>query len=145
MKFEQFTLIEINYVGTDLEFKFITTDGSKTYKCDKCISSKSTFFPIPHLKFTNQYWLGINNNESLQNNLLGTISHLLPNVDKNFILQCDSIEKSINLHNDDSSEEVFNSLLPINSKYFDIEEINSLKIDTPSSFSFFHSNIVRLG
>ena len=44
-----------------------------------------------------------------------------------------------------------NSMIPddvisthVNSKYFNIKEFNSLKLDLPSSFEFFHVNIASL-
>ena len=133
----------INCSGlTDSEFQFYTTDNNKLFKCNKCISYTSTFFPISHIADCD--WLENINSKPIQNNLLGTINHLLPNIEQDFLVQCDSIESRINLQDNDSSEEEISLPLPVNSKYLDIEQINSIQIDTPSSFSFFHVNIASL-
>ena len=54
---------------------------------------------------------------------------------KQTISQCDSIQNLINLENDDDD---FNLPTAVNSKYYDIKELNSLKID------LFHVNIASL-
>ena len=42
----------------------------------------------------------------------------------------------------EDDEEILTS--PVNSKYYDIKSLNSLKIDVPSSFGVFHVNIASL-
>ena len=63
-------------------------------------------------------------------------------VAKDFIAQCDSIQNLINLENDDDDDE--NLPNSVNSTYYDVNQLNSLKIDLPSSFGLFHVNIASL-
>ena len=63
---------------------------------------------------------------------------------RDFISQCDSIQNLINLDNEDDDDDDFNLPTAVNSKYYDIKQLNSLKIDLPSSFGLFHVNIASL-
>ena len=58
---------------------------------------------------------------------------------KDFILQCEAIKESIYSDNEDE----FHST-QVNSKYYDIDQLNLLKPDLPSSFGLFHINIASL-
>ena len=124
---------------TNSEFKAFTFDSSKVWECDKCISKYLNFLPFNN--FDDRDLLDNNINNSNQNNLSEDVNHLLPNVDKDFIDNCNSIANRLYLNDDDFSEEVINLPHPVNSKYFSIEQINSLKTDSPSCFSFFLLNI----
>ena len=57
---------------------------------------------------------------------------------KYFIAQCDSIQNIVDLDDDDFDE----MSTQVNSKYFEINELNSLKLDLPSSFG--HVTIASL-
>ena len=52
----------------------------------------------------------------------------------------DSIQNIVDLDDDDFDE----MSTQVNSKYFEINELNSLKLDLPSSFGLFHVNIASL-
>ena len=58
---------------------------------------------------------------------------------KDFISQCESIKESIYSDNEDE----FHST-QVNSKYYDIDQLNLLKPDLPSCFGLFHVNIASL-
>ena len=60
----------------------------------------------------------------------------------NFVRQCESIQNLINSNTDDHSDELFSR--QVNSKYYDIKQLNSLKVDAPSSFGLLHVNIASL-
>ena len=59
-----------------------------------------------------------------------------------FVRQCESIQNVINSDTDDNSDELFST--QVNSKYYDIKQLNSLKVDVPSSFGLLHVNIASL-
>ena len=59
---------------------------------------------------------------------------------KDFISKCSRIENFLNISN-----HVDEDILPaVNSKYYDVDEFNSLKFDVPSSFKLCHVNIASL-
>ena len=58
---------------------------------------------------------------------------------KDLIAKCDTVESIINIENDEVE-----TLPQINSRYYDVNLFNSLKIDLPSSFGLFHVNIASL-
>ena len=59
-----------------------------------------------------------------------------------FVYQCESIQNLINSNMNDDSDELFST--QVNSKYYDIKQLNSLKVDVPSSFGLIHVNIASL-
>merc|ERR1712131_558354 len=59
-----------------------------------------------------------------------------------FVRQCESIQNLIDSSTDDDSDELFST--QVNSKYYDIRQLNSLKVDVPSSFGLLHVNIASL-
>ena len=73
----------------------------------------------------------------------GDVSHdvnLIPSISTNkFVANCDAITNALNYDYDDDQFQ-----LNINSKYYDINKLNSLKLDKLSSFGLFHVNIASL-
>ena len=59
-----------------------------------------------------------------------------------FVRQCESIQNMISSNTDDDSDELFST--QVNSKYYDIKQLNSLKVDVSSSFGLLHANIASL-
>ena len=72
-----------------------------------------------------------------ENNLKNSIADKY----KDFISNCDSIKKLVNLDDDDENN---NIISPVNSNYHDIKSLNSLNMDLPSSFGLLHVNIASL-
>ena len=123
---------------TNSEFEIHHNDENKPYECDVCMSKANakTFFTLPfanpddHDHFSNGKQL--NYYDDL----------VLKSLEVKFILQCESIQNLFNnIENDDDNDELPS---PVNSKYFDLKELNSLKLDLPSSFGLFHVNIASL-
>ena len=70
------------------------------------------------------------------------VSSMTPEQLSKFVRQCESIQNLINSNMDDDSDELFST--QVNSKYYDIKQLNSLKVDVPSSFGLLHVNIASL-
>ena len=116
---------------TDSEFDIHTNDENKLYSCDKCCAKSNaktfTWLPFVDQGVTDQLpKLDVNSMNPLEL--------------KTFIAQCNSIKNLIN-SDDDEADGI---TTPVNSKYFDIKQLNSLKLDLPSSFGLFHVNIASL-
>ena len=114
---------------TNTEFTTHCNDSGKPWECDKCSSKSDITLPLP----------STNLEDDSQNELSDDINLFNSLQVKNFIAQCDSIQKSMNLDDDD---EIFST--QVNSKYYDINQLNSLKLDLPSTFGLFHVNIASL-
>ena len=129
---------------TNTEFEMHCKDDSKPWECDKCCGNFLSTLPFNDLDTGS--WLKFNEIKINHNNMSDEINMFTCNEAKDFISQCDSIQNLINLENDDDDDDDddFNLPTAVNSKYYDIKQLNSLKIDLPSSFGLFHVNIASL-
>ena len=61
---------------------------------------------------------------------------------KDYIKQCESVQKFVNLDNDDNEDDGVgdNFCTHVNSKYVDIKQLNSTKVDLSSTFGLLHIN-----
>ena len=124
---------------TNTEFEIHCNDNNKSWECEKC-SAESLFY-LPFSVLDDTSWSNFNEIKSNQINFSDDINTINSTEVKNFVSQCDSIQNIINFDIDDEDD---NPLTQINSKYYDIEQLNSLKLDLPSSFGLFHVNIASL-
>ena len=125
---------------TDTEVSNHHNKPYKQYQCDKCktktysYANTSTLFSLPFSTLDENDWLKFNDIKSGPKNL--------PNHDlisfnvKDFVSQCSSIQNLINL-----DEDAYALSPQINSKYSDIKQFNSLKLDLPYSFGLFHVSL----
>ena len=116
---------------TDTEFLYHCDNNDKSWRCDKCFSEARLTLPFACLE--DHDWLNYNE-------LKPSDVKILDSKDCDFVLKCDSINSYLNMENDNDCEE----LTSINSKYYSIDQFNSLKLDVPSSFGLFHVNIASL-
>ena len=123
-----------------MEFEIHCKDDSKHWECDKCCLNFLSTLPFNDLDTGS--WLEFNEIKINHNNM-SEINMFTCNEAKDFISQCDSFQNLINLGEDDDDDD-FNLPTAVNSKYYDIKQLNSLKIDLPSSFGLFHVNIASL-
>ena len=70
------------------------------------------------------------------------VSSMTPIQLRKFVKECEVIEKELSSNNDDNCEEELSST--VNSKYYNVKNFNSVKIDISSSFGLFHVNIASL-
>ena len=130
----------INYSGLiDTEFENHCNDDNKPWECDKCIAN--SFFNLPFSDLDDNNWLNLN--EIIPGNNLSEDINIIKyvNLKQIFLSQCEDIQNLNNLENDDDDD---NFSTHVNSKYYDINQLNSLKLDLPSSFDLFHVNIASL-
>ena len=125
---------------TNMEFETHCNDDDKPWECDKCISKSLVNLPFGNLDDKN--WLIFNDINCTTNDISSDINIIKSANLKEFISQCDSINNTINLDDDDGDGD--DLLTPVNSKYCDIDQLNSLKHDMPSSVGLFHVNIASL-
>ena len=110
----------------------------KIWLCDNCVHSKN-FEILTHLPF-----FGLPDDSVVTGNppINSNASNSVATRYKEFLSQCSQFETSIvQFNGDDHTNDVYST---VNSKYYDIDEFNSLKIDTHSSFSVCHVNIASL-
>ena len=128
---------------TDTEFENHITDELRPFECDHCVNirisrtNSSVFHCLPF----------VHECEGNIFNVPGTnqrvdVSSMTPEQLSKFVRQCESIQNLINSNTDDDSDELF--LTQVNSKYYDMKQLNSLKVDVPSSFGLLHVNIASL-
>ena len=132
---------------TTTEFLLHCKDDSKLWECDKCICK--SFMSLPFMFDYNEenFWLNdMNKNISNinQNNLSDDINLLISDKNKDFVAQCDSMVNILEQNDDIDDNHVINPSTKVNSKYYDIKQLNTLKIDDPTSFGLFHVNIASL-
>ena len=125
---------------TNTEFEFHSNDTNKPWECDNC--SAKSFSTLPFHDLDDSSWLNFNEIKINHNIVSEEINMFTRDTAKEFISQCDSIQNFINCDNDDDDDD--NLPIPVNSNYYDIKQLNSLKIDLPSSFGLFHVNIASL-
>ena len=131
---------------TTTEFLSHCEDDSKQWECDKCVSKSFIFLPFildNEENFSLDGQILTNNSNYNPKNLSEDVNMFISDEDKKIFNQCDSIEELLN-NDEHKSEENINLQTQVNSKYYDIKQLNSLKIDLPSSFSLFHVNIASL-
>ena len=118
---------------TETEFETHTTDELKPFECDHCVNirisrtNSSVFHCLPFV-------------DECENNIFNApvtnqrddVCSMAPEQLSKFVRQCESIQNMINSNTDDDSDELFST--QVNSKYYDIKQLNSLKVDVPSSF-----------
>ena len=80
--------------------------------------------------------------KSIPDNLSDDINIINSLQVNDIISQCDSFNNLINLENDDDGD--VDPLSLVDSKYYDIDQLNSLELDVPSSFGLLHLNIASL-
>ena len=124
---------------TNSEFLKHCNNEDISWECDKCIMKTNINLPFNDLD--DDSWLKFNEINVSSNKLSDEINMFTLTEIRDFASQCDSIQTRINLANDDNSDDFVSS--QVNSKYYDMKELNSLKFDLPSSF-FFHVNIASL-
>ncbi len=124
---------------TNIEFEIHCIENDKFWECDKCNTKSLVTLPFANLDDSN--WLMFNNIKSIPNKLLSDDINII-NSDNlsEFISQCVTIN-NITLDND-GNDDFFST--QVNSKYYDIDQLNSLNHDLPSSFGLFHVNIASL-
>ena len=122
-----------------MEFEIHCKEDNKPWECDKCCVNFLSTLPFNDLDTGS--WLKFNEIKTNHNNVSDEINMFTCNEAKDFISQCGSIQNLINLDNEDDDDDDFNLPTAVNSKYYDM---NSLKIDLPSSFGLFHVNIASL-
>ena len=125
---------------TNSEFFKYFNNVDISWECDKCIMKTNNFFPFNDLD--DDTWLKFNEVDVCNNKLSDDVNTFSSTEIEEFASQCDSIQTRINLANGDDNDDFISS--QVNSKYYDIKELNSLKIDLPSSFGLFHVNIASL-
>ena len=129
---------------TNSEFSSHIVDVNKQWECDKCICD--SFFWLPFMHDSDSILLD-NLNATVTNankkKFSNDVNMLISDEDKVFVAQCDSIV-NFSDHDVDKVDNDINVTSPVNSKYYDIKQFNTLKIDSPSSFGLFHVNIASL-
>jgi hypothetical protein len=70
------------------------------------------------------------------------VSSLTPDQLKKFIKQCDLIQDQLQETRDDNNDELVST--SVNSKYYDIKQLNKINHDKESSFGLLHVNIASL-
>ena len=128
---------------TNTEFDIHCNETDKAWECDRCLGKSLIFLPFSNLDESN--WETFNNikprKEPSENIKIVNSKHL-----KDFVSQCDSIQTLINQDCDDGGDDDNHNepLKHVNSKYYSIKQLNSLKLDTPSSFGLLHVNVASL-
>ena len=127
---------------TDIEFEDHQKDPNKPYECDHCISQKIA-------KENNSYFIRLPFPVECEGNIFGKpetkstpdISSMTSAQLKKFIRECESIDKQFSSDNDDD-----NALLTstVNSRYYNVNNFNKIKIDKSSSLGLLHVNIASL-
>ena len=123
---------------TDSEFLSHCNDINKQWECDKCVSNSFMFLPFTHGDDSISFEVNSN-----LNHLSNDVNFHISNDDKIFRASCDSM---INLfdNDDEKVDDEINLPTTVNSKYYDIKQLNALKNDPISSFGLFHVNIASL-
>ena len=128
---------------TDTEFENHETDEFKPFECDHCVNlrisraNSSVFNCLPFVRECEEDMFDIpSTNQRVD------VNSMTPEQLNKFVRQCEAIQNLINSNIDDDIDELFST--QVNSKYYDIKQLNSLKIDVPSSFGLLHVNIASL-
>ena len=123
---------------TNCEFKSHKENDNKFWECDLCLTKSN--FNIPFHDLNEDDWLlfnGLNKKKTFED------VNIISAKDRKFAEQCEYVQNLVDSNNDDDDDD--NELLNnVNSKYYDVKQLNSSKIDLPSSFGLFHANIASL-
>ena len=128
---------------TDTEFEIHMMDEFKPFECDHCVNfriSKANSSVFNFLPFVQDYDGNTFNTPGSKQKV--DVTSMTPEQLDNFVRQCESIHNLINSNTDDDSDELFST--QVNSKYYDIKQLNSLKVDVSSSFGLLHVNVASL-
>ena len=120
---------------TNREFDLHLGDNSKFWECDICCSNSISTLPFSQLNDDN--WLTFN---EIKTKGTSDDVNIISADNRKFAEQCEFIRNLVNSENSDDDT----LLNHVNSKYYDVKQLNSTKIDLPSSFVFFHANIASL-
>ena len=120
---------------TNSEFESHVHDSSKFWECDRCYSQSISILPFSKLDEDN--WLTFNEIPARQTS---DDVNIISADDRTFAPLCEYIQYSVNFENGD--DDIL--LNHVNSKYYDVKQLNSTKIDLPSSFGLFHANAASL-
>ena len=118
---------------TDIEFELHNNNESMIYECDSCTAllSLKTFAHLPEFESAT---FNEPSEPTLDIFTSAKANH------KDFLDKCSKIEIFLNI-----SDHIDEDILPtINSKYYNIDEFNSLEFDLPSSLKLAHVNIASL-
>ena len=106
--------------------------SNKTWVCPICVSSS-----LPFGQLDENQWVLFNLDK---NDLVSDDINLVPNAEiSKFAANCDQIQNSLVGIDDDEL-----SSTTVDSKYYDISQLNSLSPHLSSSFGMFHVNIASL-
>ena len=113
---------------TNVEFDLHSKDQDKPWICDICIANNNSkiFSFLPFI------------GDVVDDKFTSTASNILTSAminHKDFISKSNSV--NISTLDYDATD---NDLSTVNSKYYDLKQLNSLEIDLPSSFGVFHVN-----
>ena len=128
---------------TDSEFNSHQLDEHKHFDCDHCIiernaKNKSSIFQ--RLPFSHECDDNIFNAPTL--NQRDDVCSMSPEELRKFVVQCKSIQKVINSDENIDDDDFFST--QVNSKYYNMKQLNLLKPDVSSSFGLLHVNIASL-
>ena len=121
---------------TNREFKTHVRNTNKFWQCDTCCTSSK--FNIPFSDLDDDSWrefIGLNRK------ITSDDVNILSAKQTEFVAQLESIKGYLKENDDDDEDVLLNNL---DCKYYDIKQLNDAKIDTSSSFGFFHTNIASL-
>ena len=120
-------------------------DEYKPYQCDHCRNEIIA-------KANNSIFLTLPFPIECEDNPFGKpiskpkpdVSSMTPTQLKKFVEQCENVENQLKLNETDDFDNNDLASSTVNSKYYDIKKLNSLKLDKSSSFGLLHLNIASL-
>ena len=129
---------------TDIEFEYHVQDEHKPFECQKCFGDKNaksknsifSILPFPVECEDNPFGKPVSQPKP-------DISSLNPSQLKTFIEHCEKIQDQLKSNNEDDIDDNDLSSTAVNSKYYNIKQLNSLK-PGKSSFGILHVNIASL-
>ena len=130
---------------TDHEFEMHNNDEHKPFECQKCVIEKIskennsifTILPFPVECEGNPFGKPASTPKP-------DISSMNPSQLKKFVEQCEKIENQLKSKDEDEFGNNDLSSTTVNSKYYNLKQLNSLKPDKLSSFGLLHVNIASL-
>ena len=130
---------------TDNEYELHVNDEYKPFECQKCVIEKKakannsifTVLPFPVECEGNPFGKPVSTPKP-------DISSMNPSQLKKFVEECEKIEYQLKSNDDDDFGNNDLSCTTVNSKYYNVKQLNSLKPDKLSSFGLLHVNIASL-
>ena len=130
---------------TDNEYELHVNDEYKPFECQKCVIEKKakannsifTVLPFPVECEGNPFGKPVSTPKP-------DISSMNPSQLKKFVEECEKIEYQLKSNDDDDFVNNDLSCTTVNSKYYNLKQLNSLKPDKLSSFGLLHVNIASL-